>query len=267
MALPLILVSNDDGISSPGLRAAVESVEKLGEVIIVAPSSQQTSMGRSLWGDENEYLHEIQFKAHNKKITAYHCDCSPARIILHAIDVLFTDKKPDLIVSGINYGENLGSNITLSGTIGAALQGASMGIPALAVSLQTEIKFHHNHGELDWDAAKYFTTLLVERILNSQLPDDVDILNVNIPSSATSKTPWKMTRLSKQPYFTNRIESPHIKSKVGDGKCVIAAERTSHNPDTDIYVILEEQIVSVTPLSLDMTSRIDLSDLRKNWKR
>ncbi len=153
---PRIFVSNDDGIHSPGLRAAVSAALPLGDILVVAPSQQQTGMGRSLRGDRDEVLRPVEYSVDSDKIEAYHCNCSPALAVQHGLGILCAQTAPDLLISGINYGENLGTNITLSGTIGAALQGASMGIPALAVSLQTEFQYHYTYGEVNWSAACYF---------------------------------------------------------------------------------------------------------------
>ena len=264
MAKPLILITNDDGINSPGLLAVAEAVLPLGEITVVAPSNQQTSMGRSLCGDPDDCLNEINLGI--KGVTAYHCGCSPARVVLHAIDILYTGRKPDLIISGINYGENLGSNVTISGTIGAVIQGAAMGIPGLAVSLQTDIKSHRKHSEADWAAAKHFASLFASKMLSRMLPDDVDIVNVNIPSSATAKTPWKITRLSRQPYFANKIKSPNLLSKIGEGICITAFDEASLDPASDIYAIIKDCVVSVTPLSLDSTSRVELDMINKMFR-
>ena len=261
----LILVTNDDGIASPGLRTAVEAVLPLGEVIVVAPSSQQTSAGRGLHGDDSESFHQVDLKIGGKVVQGYHCACSPARAILHAFDVLFTKKKPDLLVSGINYGENLGTNVTISGTIGAALQAAAHGVHALAVSLQTEMENHRRHPELEWTVARHFTRQFATLMLETPLPDDVDVLNVNVPASATAKTPWKITRLSRHNYFVNRLANPILASKLGDGQCYYGFEEASLEPDSDIRAI-RKGLVSVTPVSMDLTSRVDLTSFLKGVK-
>jgi 5'-nucleotidase len=255
--MPLILVTNDDGIKSPGLMAAIEAVLPLGDVVVVAPSSQQTSAGRGLHGDENGSLQRADLNIGGRIVTAYHCDSSPASAVLHAFDVLFHEKKPDLVVSGINYGENLGSNITISGTVGAALQGASYGVPGLAMSLQTDIENHRRHVKLNWAAASHFCCQFASMMLTSPLPADVDILNVNVPAMATQKTPWRVTRLSRQNYFVNHMANPTHKSTIGEAVCRFGFDTASLEPDSDIQAIHSNQ-VSVTPVSIDMTSRIDL---------
>lgn len=255
--MSLILVTNDDGIRSPGLRAAVEAVLPLGEVVVVAPSSQQTSAGRSLHGDMNGIFQKVELHIGGTQVTGYHCECSPARVVLHAFDVLFNNKKPDLVVSGINYGENLGTNITISGTVGAVIQSAACGIPGLAMSLQTGIENHRRHVDLEWSAARHFCRTFASWMLTARLPADVDILNVNVPASATVKTPWKMTRLSRQNFFVNHMANPTTVSKIGDAVCLHGFDKASLEPDSDISAVLN-QLVSVTPVSIDLTSRIEL---------
>jgi 5'-nucleotidase len=197
--MPVILATNDDGIESPGLRALVEAVAPLGRVIVVAPSSQKTSAGRSFIGDLSEHFKSAEFRVNGTVLEAYHCESSPARVILHAFDVLFRDRKPDLLVSGVNYGENLGTNVTISGTIGAALQAACCGVPGLAVSRQTQLGDHFEYSQLDWSAVRHFARHFAALRLQRPLPADVDILNVNVPAAATAGTAVRWTRLSRQP--------------------------------------------------------------------
>ena len=143
MRKPKILITNDDGIHSPGLRAAAEAAQSIGEVTIAAPRHQQTGMGRSLTGNREARLEQINYLVNGRNITAFHCECSPALVVRHCLKTVFHDNKPDLLISGINYGENLGFNVTCSGTVGAALEGASFGIPSIAISKQTEIESHY----------------------------------------------------------------------------------------------------------------------------
>ena len=258
--MSLILVTNDDGIRSPGLHVAVEAVLPLGDVIVVAPSSQQTSSGRSLHGDRHGSFHRVKLQIGGKTVTGHHCECSPARAVLHAFDVLFNGTKPDLLVSGVNYGENLGANITISGTVGAAIQAAAHGVPGLAMSLQTGIENHRKHVDLEWDAARHFCREFAAWMLKTRLPADVDILNVNVPVSATVKTRWKVTRLSRQNYFVNHLVNPNPASKIGEAVCRHGFDEALLEPDSDISAV-RAQLVSVTPISIDLTSRIELKSV------
>lgn len=258
-----ILITNDDGINSPGLLAAAEAVSSLGKIIVIAPSSQQTGMGRALSGGKGLCLLPVEYIVDNKKIEAYHCNCSPALIVRHSLKTILKNSKPDLIISGINYGENLGFNITSSGTIGAALEGASFGIPGIAISKQTDISTHHSYTEQDWAASIYFLEKFSKSILGSGLPDDVDLLKIDIPDDASTLTKWQITTLAKSVYYFKEIVNPSLKSKLGDGNTVIKVDESTMNQNSDIHAIFKKRIVSVTPISLDLTSRVDFQDLRE----
>ncbi len=258
-----ILITNDDGIDSPGLRAAVKAVLDLGDVTIVAPSHQQTGAGRGLTGDKSSYLKSIEYHVNGRKIPAYHCECSPALIVRHSLATIFKENIPDLLVSGINYGENLGINITSSGTIGAALEGASSGIPGIAISKQTDIESHHRYTEQDWEASSFFLNWFAKSLLSTKLEADVDVLKIDVPGDATRFTGIKMTRLAKVAYYSKAIENPTITSRIGDGKTIIKVNGADLDPQSDIYAFAIDRLVSVTPLSVDLTSRVKLSDLHK----
>jgi len=261
MAEPLILLTNDDGIHSPGLKAAAAALLPLGKVLVIAPTEQQTAMGRSLWGAKSEFLRPLDYRVNGTRIEAYHSHCSPAQIVLHGVDVLCGQRHPDLLVAGINYGENLGYNVTLSGTIGAAFQAAAMGIPALAVSLQTDIAFHYSYGDVDWTAAGHFTRLFSEKWLSGSHPPDIAALKIDVPGDATAETPWRVTRVARQSYYHLRTGDFHPEITLGERETIIDVNRESLEHDSDIHALLADRCVSVTPLSLDITSRVDLTDL------
>ena len=267
MTKPVIFLTNDDGIHSPGLRAAVESMAPFGKLIVVAPTKQQTGMGRGFRGDRREFFHPIEFQVGDSPVEAYHCDCSPALIVEHAMNTIFLDVPPDLLVSGINYGENLGTNITLSGTVGAALQGASMNVPALAMSLQTDFSYHFSYGEVDWSAAKHFLAHFARYMLEHSLPDDVDVLKVDAPQDATPETPWRMTKLARHMYFSTYVENPSKSSPIGDTKLHVELDESKLSPNSDIYALMVDKVVSVTPLSLDLSSRASLEDLDQSFRK
>ncbi|MFC1452358.1 5'/3'-nucleotidase SurE [Verrucomicrobiota bacterium] len=261
MPPPLIFVSNDDGVDSPGLHAAVDALLPLGSVTVAAPRHQQSGAGRGLVGDPGERLHRVEYRVRETPVRAYSCNASPAQTVLHALDVLCSDTLPDLFVAGINYGENLGLNVTLSGTIGAAMEAASRGIPSLAVSLETDHAFHFSHGEVDWGVGIHFTREFAAGILSRRMPADVDVINVVIPDSATPDTPWRTTRASRQSYFATRLSDPSEASRIRDAEFGVYVDRDKLEPDSDIRAVLQDRVVSVTPLSLDMTSRTGLDEV------
>jgi 5'-nucleotidase len=145
--------------------------------------------------------------------------------------------------------------------VGAALQAAEWRIPALAVSLQTDTRYHFHYGEVDWTAAAHFARQFAERLLRQAMPDDVHVLNVVVPDDATPATPVRITRLARQPYFNTVVEAPTAASRIGDVRFGVMIDPLRLEPDTDIHAIVSDRIVSVTPLSLDLTSRVDRAAL------
>ncbi len=254
---PHIFLTNDDGIDSPGLRAAIQAVMHLGEVTVVAPLTQQTGMGRSFSGNLDAPLVAVEYTIDGQQINAFSCEGSPALAVQHGLLVLFPQSRPDLLISGINYGENVGSNITISGTVGAAIEGATQGIPSLAVSLQTEAGAYFHYSDRDWDPVMHFLTMFARRVLTQALPFDVDVLKIDVPGNATTQTPWRLTRLSRKRYYITALNNPSLESKPDEIEFDIHVEHASLDPKSDIYALVMDQVVSVTPLSLDCTSRSD----------
>jgi 5'-nucleotidase len=255
-----ILLTNDDGIQSPGLWAAAAALSELGYVHVVAPRDQFSGAGRSLPSTSDGIITPRQMQVNGKLWTVYSVGGTPAQAILHAICEILP-VRPDLVVSGINYGENLGVGVTVSGTVGAAMEGAGNGIRSMAVSLETEQKDHLSYStEIDFSTAAYFTQLFGRMMLEKKLPEDVDLIKVDVPCDASVNTPWEATRLSKQVYF-----EPVTPKRVSwDQPETVGYHRTeradSSGVDTDVYTLRVKRVVSVTPLSLDLTSRVKLTD-------
>ncbi len=260
---PLILFTNDDGIESPGLWSAVEALADLGDLLVVAPREQQSGTGRSLpvTSEGRIYKHERPVDGNNTVV--YAVDGTPAQAVQHGVLEL-SPRLPSLVVAGINYGENTGNGVTISGTVGAALEAASLGIPALAMSQQTLKEQHHSYADVDFSASAYYTRFFAERLLsNRRLPDDVDALKVDVPASATRQTPWRITRLSRRRvYWPTRPERISL-SDVGKLGYEYGADPARAEPNSDVYAVMHEGVVSVTPLSLDLTSRTDLFRLQQ----
>jgi len=257
---PLILLTNDDGIHSPGLIAAAEAVCDLGDLLIVAPATQQTGMGRGTPPIVNGAVTEEHLHIRCQDVTAYSLTGSPAQTVIYGVLVL-APRRPDLVISGINYGENPGTCVTSSGTVGAALQGAEFGIPALAVSLETDKQYHFQHGEdVDWRVAAQFMRKMAQAVLTAQLPFDVDVLKIDVPADATTETPWRITRQSRQSYYREfRSHGSQAADKTAwvhlDYDVII--DWDTLEPDSDIAVFVRDRAISVTPLSQDLTSRVD----------
>ncbi len=259
----LILVTCDDGIESPGLRAAVRALLPLGELVVSAPCGQQTAAGRSFSSTHDGAIHTVEYQVDGEPVSAFGIHGSPAQAVLYAL-LEIVPRKPALCVSGINFGENVGSGVTSSGTVGAALEAADHSVPALAASLETPKEFHYNHSEdVDFCAAIHFTRLFAKRMLARPLPRDVDLLKLEVPCDATPDTPWRVTRLSRQRYWQT---FPSGRSHLAEKRRLdydIVVDRATLEPDSDVHAVFVSREVSVTPLSLDLTSRVSFTELER----
>lgn len=248
---PLILLTNDDGIASPGLKAAVAAIYDLAEVLVVAPKHQQTGASRSFLRSAGT-RHDDTLTIDGTEIDAVAFEASPAQVTRAGI-MLLAPREPDLAIAGINYGENVGVGITISGTVGAAIEAASFGIPTLAVSLETDIEHHLSHDDtVDFTIASEITRRLVQRMLDDPMPASIDLLNVNIPQDATQDTPWRVTRISRQRYFQSIPEENPDENQPD----LVGYERRVNletlEPDSDIQALIDN-VVSISPLSIDLT--------------
>ena len=150
---PLILVTNDDGLHSPGLRAAADAVTDLGDLLIVAPATQQTSMSRAfVTGDDIGAITRHDLHVAGRNVAGYSVVGSPVVAVTHALLEL-ADRTPDLCISGINYGENVGGALGVSGTVSAALEAEAHGVPGIAASVQVDVASWRTFDDLDWRAA------------------------------------------------------------------------------------------------------------------
>ncbi len=254
---PVILFTNDDGIGSPGLWAAAEAFADMGELLVVAPREQQSGMGRSLPVTSEGRIYEETHAFVGVDTPVYAVDATPAQAVQHGV-IELAPRLPSLVVSGINYGENTGNGVTISGTVGAALEAASLGIPALAISQQTPRDLHLSYADIDFSVSAYFARLFGDWLLSNRRPDDVDVLKVDVPMGATRDTAWRVTRLSRRRvYWPTRPERVALKG-VGRLGYKIKLDPADTEPDSDVYTILVDHLVSVTPMSLDLTSRTDL---------
>jgi len=261
MAQPYILITNDDGIDSPGLTAVIGALDSLGELLIVAPRVQQTSMGRARSQNEDRdgriYQREIQIGA--KRWPAFAANATPALTVDHALQELAA-RPVELVISGINYGENVGTCVTVSGTIGAALEAAEHGIPAIAASLELPSTDYQEYVPgVDFSAAAYFVRFFAERMLGKELPHDVDLLKLDVPERATKETAWLVTPQDRFAYY--RPMMPARDPFDGTGKFKHFPQKGQFASEgTDAYA-LAKGLVSVTPMSLNMTSRVGLDEV------
>lgn len=260
---PRIMITNDDGVHSPGLLAAIKAVCSFADVAIAAPLTQQTGMSRAQCGNPKSRFETIPLKVGKQNFDALACDAAPARVVSHFLTV-FPDYSPDLLISGINYGENFGITITGSGTVGAAIEGAVRGIPAIAVSLAAPVHAHYSYAELDWAAAIHFLEYFSRLALAKGFPKGADVLKIEIPADATPKTGWRVARLSPSRYYTKIFANPTVDSLLGDGESAIFPSPDEPG-DTDRYVTSVEGLVSLTPLCLDSTAHDAMTALEM-WK-
>ena len=263
---PLILLTNDDGIRSPALWAAAEALSEIGFVTVAAPREQSSGAGRSMPVTSDGKLLEEQVNVRGKNWKVYAVGGSPAQAVQHGILELMP-RQPDLVVAGINYGENLTTGITVSGTVGAALEGASFGVPALAVSLEMPAEYYLSHSDtIDFRVAKYFTAYFARVLIGMKPMTDVDVLKVDIPSDASETTEWRMTRLSRQKYYVPVVSPRRRLEDPSNIQFEINLDRDKIERDSDVYALRIDRKVSVTPISLDTTSRVNFAELENHLK-
>jgi 5'-nucleotidase len=261
-----ILLTNDDGIKSPGLWAAAAALSELGYVTVVAPRDQSSGMGRSLPITSDGIIQEEKIEIKGQDWPVYAVGGTPAQAVLHGI-LEIMPQKPDIVVSGINYGSNLGTGITISGTVGAAMEAAALGYRALAVSLETPPEFHLTYSrDVDFFPAGYFALKFARFLLDNPSFPDVDLLKIDVPDDATIDTPWALTRLAKQRYYDPVAPERKSWSVPGTVGYKEAPELEDEPSDSDVFVLRKKRLVSVTPISLDMTSRANFDDLEMFFK-
>jgi 5'-nucleotidase len=242
-----ILVSNDDGYLANGLRVLAASLAEIAEVTVVAPDRDRSGASNSLTLD-------TPLRASFMENGFYRVEGTPTDCVHLAITGLL-EQEPDMVVSGINAGANLGDDVIYSGTVAAAMEGRFLGLPAIAVSLAAvEPKY--------FDTAAWVTRRLVLRLQEDPLPADT-ILNVNVPNLPRNRiTAFEATRLGHR----HRSE-PVIKDADPRGRAIYwvgpAGESQDAGPGTDFYAIAQGA-VSITPIQVDLT-RYEALDKVAGW--
>jgi len=255
---PLILVTNDDGLLSPGLHAAAEAVADLGDLLLVAPATQQTAMSRAFFGGPDAgVVEQVDLHIAGRSVPGFAITGSPVMAVTHAVLEL-ADRPIALCVSGVNYGENIGGTIGVSGTIGAALEADAHGIPSIAAAITAQMSEWRTFGALDWTAARHFTHRLARQVLGEGMPAGVSVLSLNVPRSATTSTELRRTVQSHQPYYVrSRPASPRPLGEPYQFTVEVAIDWDRLEPDSDIYAVVHDQVASVTPLTWRMTAETD----------
>jgi 5'-nucleotidase len=248
---PIILVTNDDGITAPGIRALVSVMSELGEVVVVAPDSPQSGMGHAI--TLNTPLRLDKVEVHGETL-GYQCSGTPVDCVKLAVNKIL-HRKPDLCVSGINHGSNSSINVIYSGTMSAAMEGAIEGIPSIGFSL--------NNYKLDADftASGHIAKEIAKRILEFGMPVNT-LLNVNIPDLSLNHI--KGIKICRQALakweeeFDERLD-PHSRPYYWlTGKFA----NPDKGEDTDEWALVNG-FVSVVPVEFDFTAHHAITDLNK----
>ncbi len=251
MQKPLILVTNDDGITAPGIRNLIEFMNEIGEVVVVAPNSPQSGKGHAITINSTLTYEEISLDGEQKD---YSLSGTPVDCVKFALDKVLT-RKPDLVVSGINHGANSSINVIYSGTMSAAVEAGVEGLQAIGFSLL----------DFSWDAdfvqAKEYIQEIVRKILANPLPKGI-VLNVNIPN--LKKEEIKGIKVCKQAdakweeSFDERV-NPHGKKYYWLSGYF---NNMDHSEDAD-ETALSQGYISVVPVKFDLTAYEYISTLEQ----
>ncbi|AWX43996.1 5'-nucleotidase [Flagellimonas maritima] len=254
MKKPLILVTNDDGITAPGLRALISAMKEIGEVIVVAPDSPQSGMGHAITIDDTLYSKRVIIDKTEDAPTEFSCSGTPADCVKLALQEIL-HKRPDICVSGINHGSNSSINVIYSGTMSAAIEAGIEGIPAIGFSLC----------DYSWEAEFSHSLKSVKKIVSQALLHGIPngtVLNVNIPKTTTEPEGIKVCRQARANWkekFDKRT-SPTGKDYywlTGEFELLDKGE------DTDEWA-LANGFVSVVPTQFDLTAHHIIQQVN-NW--
>ncbi|OGO78064.1 MAG: 5'/3'-nucleotidase SurE [Clostridiales bacterium GWB2_37_7] len=249
-----ILISNDDGINAQGIKALAMAMQELGEVYVVAPERNQSATGHAV--TMHTPLRSRKLDVFGDNIKAWWVNGTPADCVKLGVENLM-DERPDLLVSGINMGENLGTDVIYSGTVSAAVEGAIFGIPAIAFS-------YEDYTTTDMTAAATVAKEICKQILEHGIPQN-HIFNVNIPAinSLQEIKGIKICKLGIKIYKNNFEER---KDPKGNTYYWLAGELVDlpDDIDTDIYAI-KNKYISITPINIDLTD-YELKNKMHSWK-
>ena len=247
---PLILVTNDDGVYARGIRALVDAVSDLGEVVVVAPDKPQSGMGHAVTLHHPLRLEPVKYDGASK---AYACSGTPVDCVKLAIYSVLKDRTPDLVVSGINHGANSSINVIYSGTMSAAVEGAVEDIPSIGFSL-----LDHSP-DADFEAAAHYAKIIAQQSLENEFPEGA-CLNVNIPNVKKDKIKGvKVCRQAKafwKDAFDERLDpggKPYYWLKG-------VFENRDRGEDTDEWA-LQHNYVSIVPVHYDLTAHHAMANL------
>jgi 5'-nucleotidase len=250
---PVILVTNDDGVTAPGIQNMVEAIKDLGKVVVVAPDKPQSGMGHAITIGVPLRLHRVHYFG---DIEAYQCTGTPVDCVKLAVDKVL-HQKPDICISGINHGANHSINVIYSGTMSAAVEAAIESIPSAGFSLLDYSL------EADFSAARIYVRQIVQQMLLHP-PDKHTVLNVNFPIATPEEI--KGVKICRQAYakyeedFIERTDPHGRKYYWLTGEFVNFDEGT----DTDVWA-LANNYVSVVPVQFDLTHYKQKEHLESSW--
>ena len=251
---PLILVTNDDGISAPGIRTLISIMNKIGEVVVVAPDSPQSAMGHAITINSTLECSEVKFGKGPQK--EYSCSGTPADCVKLGINELL-ERKPDICVSGINHGSNSSINVIYSGTMSAAIEASIEGIPAIGFSL-----LDYRWGA-DFEPLKKYVEIITKTALKNGIPDG-NALNVNFPKVKSGKIKGiKICRQAKAFWiekFDKRTNPQGKEYYWLTGEFI----NEDKNINTDEWA-LKNKYISIVPVKFDLTDHKNINKL-KSWK-
>ena len=250
---PIILITNDDGITSPGIRALVDAVRDLGQVIVVAPDSPQSGMGHAITIGDPLRLNKVdQFEG----IESWQCSGTPADCVKLARDKIL-HRKPDLCLSGINHGANHSINVIYSGTMSAAMEAAIEGVPSIGLS-SLDYKF-----EANFAVAKSVAHDLAKRMLSAKMPEHI-LLNVNIP--ITTQETFKGMKICRQAYARWAEEFDHRVDPRGKDYYWMTGRFVNMDTGTGTDVeALKAGYASIVPIKIDFTDTKMKEWLEAKW--
>ena len=240
-----ILVTNDDGIFSDGLTALAKALESIGEVTVVAPASEQSASAHSLTLTRPLRLRTIDERH-------FSIDGTPTDCVVIALAKIMANNLPDIVVSGINYGANLGDDVTYSGTVAGALEASVFGLPGIAVSLATR-------SDYDFQYAAEFAAKLTAKVLREGLPKGI-LLNVNVPPGEIRGVQWAHQGIKSARSLIHEGVDPRGRPYlwIGEQQTIWQEESTSD------YAAIKQGLVAITPLRAELTDYSALEQLR-DW--
>ena len=245
----IVLLTNDDGVNAKGLLALKKELSRIGQVWAVAPDREQSATSHSL-----TLQHPLRINKIGERF--YSVDGTPTDAVMLAVHAILK-RKPDILISGINHGPNMGDDVSYSGTVAAAMEGTILNIPSIAVS------------NVNWDAKHFesaarFVRKLAKFVLENGLPQ-YTFLNVNVPDRRQAAKGYKITRLGKRVYSDVVIEKidPRGRNYYWIGEQTPIWEKKAD--DTD-FAAIKKGYISITPLHLDTTDYRAMEKI-KGWKK